>query len=118
MRLYTDKLPSLLPIPFPRFFTPNTLMENGLLKNSEFKTDEFVATVPTLLRLSWGSSYRPMADQALQDFKYMKASVKQQLEKEYLYEMDDFRDVKERLEGLAEDFAAMDENDQDDSDSS
>ena len=90
-------------------------MENGLLKNSEFKHDDFVATVPTMLRLSWGSAYRPMADQALSDFKYMKPTVRQQLEKEYLYEQDDFRDIKERLEGLAEDLAAMDANDSDSS---
>ena len=50
--------PNVLPVPFPRFFTPRALTEDGQLKpevtaSQKAKVkDEFVLSMPTLVKLA------------------------------------------------------------------
>ena len=49
--------PNVLPIPFPRFFTPNQFSATGLLKDDGFGSNDFVYTMPTLTHTSYDCSY-------------------------------------------------------------
>ena len=96
---YTSQLkPTLLPIPFPRFFTPNILNEQGLVKAGELGREDFVSTVPTLTRTVYdGYQYFDQAEKALSTLRMIKPQVRNQLVKEQLIEEDDLRgEVRER----------------------
>jgi hypothetical protein len=64
--------PHHLPIPFPRFFTPFALTENGEIKEQFSQEDrerlkqkdEFVVTVPSLVKLAQDGSYLSRAEDA------------------------------------------------------
>ncbi|CDW82252.1 UNKNOWN [Stylonychia lemnae] len=116
--LYTIPQSNLLPIPFPRYFTKNVFDELGLMKQSHFEKDEFVGSAPSLTRLTYDGSYFGHVKKALDSIKYMKMSLKVQLNKDYMMEEEDIREAKERLENLAEGLQALNQcgNDSEDDD--
>eukprot|EP00347_Sterkiella_histriomuscorum_P022491 403338293 len=121
-KIYCQPAANLLPIPFPRFFTKNVFNENGLIKSSGFgqigpdgkpipPSDEFIGTVPSLLRTTQDSSYLPAVQfGALDKLRNLKVSLKMQLQKEYYMEDEDIKEMKERLENTAEQLRGLNEN--------
>ena len=80
--------PNWLPIPFPRYFTPKTISEDGLIRLKPFNDkkrlleareklhDEFSLSFPTLLKLTQDGGYHDRVDKAYNDLKNMKLAVK------------------------------------------
>ena len=61
IRLYSESASTTLPIPFPRFFTEFMISPDGLLKPEKDTHNDFVLSVASLLKMSWGSKYKSQA---------------------------------------------------------
>lgn len=99
-----------LPIPFPRFFTPRALTENGLLKpeveesQKAKQKDDFVLSVPSLVKLAQDGSYLSTMEGACTSLKKMKLSLRMNLLKENLLEEDELREIQENLVNMVEEY--------------
>lgn len=122
--------PNWLPIPFPRYFTPKSITENGrimqqqtgdknqMMEEKEKLHDEFCLSFPTLVKLTQDGSYQEKVEWAYNDIKTMKLPVKVQLLKEAFLEQDELNEIKENLANLAEEYKTINfdsENEDDDS---
>ena len=120
---------NLLPIPFPRSFyswedSSKRLSHSGLFSTYDLKSNpklppqDFLGSMPSLLRTNYDSRYLPHVGKALDAVKTVKASVRAQLSKDYMLEEDEIRgDVKEKLsrmyEGIRGLEGGMDSSDED-----
>ena len=69
--------PVLLPLPFPRIFTPKCLTENGLLKEKEDRQkDDFVLSMPMMTRLAQDGSYVGQVQNAYLKLKGMRPALR------------------------------------------
>ena len=76
--------PHCLPIPFPRFFTPFSMTEQGMKrpaltddqKASGKHKDEFVLSLPTVVRLAQDGSYRTEIERAYLSVKLLRQVTK------------------------------------------
>lgn len=110
--------PNWLPLPFPRFFTKQSFDESGrcllpdgskeeIAKVREKIKDEFVMSVPTLVKIAQDGSYHARIEQAYTEIKSMKLPVKFQLLKEANLEEDELAEIKENLANLVEAYKAI-----------
>ena len=103
----------MLPIAFPRFFTPNLLSQTGAIlppedpKAQRKRPDEFVLSVPSLVRLKQDAGYSGVINKAYDSIRKMKISTKMQLLKENHLEEDELKEIVERLASLSDTYKGI-----------
>lgn len=115
--------PVTLPIPFPRFFTPRALTVDGQLKpeveeSEKLKQkDDFVLSVPSLVKLAQDGTYLSTLENAYTSLKKMKLSLRMNLLKENALEEDELREIQETLLSMVEEYKSISfDSDEEDSD--
>ena len=102
----------LLPIPFPRIFTPFALNEGGEIlpeltpaqREESRIRDEFVLKVPSLVKLAHDGAYLNRVEDAYTQLRKLKAVTRMHLLKENTMEADELTEVTNNLANLVENF--------------